>query len=782
VNTPRLTRPWLEPPPAAELHGAWTGQVSAEFGLQPLVAHLLLQRGIARLEDARPYIDPWRFPPPAPPPLPGLEAAAARLEAAIQRRETIAVWGDFDVDGQTSTTLLVSALQDLGARVIYHIPVRAAESHGVNLPNLERLLAQGAGLVLTCDTGISARQEVEFAAARGVDFVITDHHDLPPQLPAACAVLNPRLAPAGHPSATLPGVGVAYKLAEELYRRAGRPQAAHALLDLVALGIVADLALLRDEARWLLQQGLTVLRATPRLGLQAMMEYASLNPASLSETHIGFVLAPRLNALGRLSDANPAVELLTTLEPARARRLALELENWNAQRRLLTNQVFKAALSQLEANPALLDAPVLLLSNPAWPAGVVGIVASRLVELFHRPVVLVSSPPGEPARASARSVEGIHITAAIAAQADLLLGYGGHPMAAGFSLPAGRLDEFRVRLAHTVGQMSAGLPNPGGFPLAIDAWVPLKQADLALVEQLERLAPFGPGSPSPVLAAQGLRLKNAVTLGKEDEHLLLTLDEGGAAFRVVWWQGAGAPLPQGPLDLAYMARAANFRGERQVELELVDLRPSQISQIDLELPGINLVDFRQAADPPAALRAFLQDGPAQVWREGPGAGNQAGGTRLELQPAGRLVIWTIPPGQAELDAVLARVRPLQVACFALQPVDDRFEALIHLLAGMVKFALQQNQGQVHLGRLAAACAQRQVVVRRGIEYLAARGWIELVLDGQDEITVRQGGQAVPATAGRLAAQLSALLEETSAYRDYFRRADLETLLNRDILR
>jgi single-stranded-DNA-specific exonuclease len=365
-------------------------------------------------------------------------------------------------------------------------------------------------------------------------------------------------------------------------------------------------------------------------------------------------------------------------------------------------------------------------------------------------------------------VEGIHITAAIAAQADLLLGYGGHPMAAGFSLPAGRLDEFRVRLAHTVGQMSAGLPNPGGFPLAIDAWVPLKQADLALVEQLERLAPFGPGSPSPVLAAQGLRLKNAVTLGKEDEHLLLTLDEGGAAFRVVWWQGAGAPLPQGPLDLAYMARAANFRGERQVELELVDLRPSQISQIDLELPGINLVDFRQAADPPAALRAFLQDGPAQVWREGPGAGNQAGGTRLELQPAGRLVIWTIPPGQAELDAVLARVRPLQVACFALQPVDDRFEALIHLLAGMVKFALQQNQ--------------RQVVVRRGIEYLAARGWIELVLDGQDEITVRQGGQAVPATAGRLAAQLSALLEETSAYRDYFRRADLETLLNRDILR
>jgi single-stranded-DNA-specific exonuclease len=310
--------------------------------------------------------------------------------------------------------------------------VRARESHGINLPVLEQLINQGVELLLTCDTGISAHEALDYAQSRAVPVLVTDHHDLPPSLPNALALVNPKRLPEDHPLATLPGVGVAYKLAEELYRRAGRPEASAALLDLVALGIVADLALLSGETRYLLQCGLQALRQTRRLGLQAMLELAEIAPQNLAEEHISFVLGPRLNALGRLADANRAIELLTTQDMGRARILALELEGLNAERKLLTDQVFQAAQAQIEADRSLLDEAALVLAHPAWPGGVVGIVASRLVEYYHRPVVLLSAPPGQLARGSARSVEGINITAAIAANQRLLNGFGGHPMAAGY--------------------------------------------------------------------------------------------------------------------------------------------------------------------------------------------------------------------------------------------------------------------------------------------------------------------------------------------------------------
>ena len=383
-------RHWLEPQ-AIDL----PQDLQAAVGGHPLVAQVLARRGILTPAAAAAFLDPARYIPCPATALPGLSAAADRVEAAIRRQEPICVWGDFDVDGQTSTTVLVSTLRDLGAAVTFHIPVRARESHGVNLPVLSEILAGGARLVLTCDTGIDAHAAVDFARSRGVDFVITDHHALPPSLPQAAAVVNPRLLPAGHPLGTLPGVGVAYKLAEELYRRFGREGEALPLVDLAALGIVADVAVQTGEARYLVQQGLAALRQAGRLGIKAMLEAAELHPAWLTETHIGFELGPRLNALGRLSDANISVEFLTTHDPGRARLIAATLEGLNTRRQLLTNQVFQAAQAQLENDPSLLEGAALVLAHPAWPAGVIGIVASRLVERYNRPVVLIADPPDE---------------------------------------------------------------------------------------------------------------------------------------------------------------------------------------------------------------------------------------------------------------------------------------------------------------------------------------------------------------------------------------------------
>ncbi len=351
-------RKWIEPSDQTIAEGLF----SLTRG-SLLAARALARRGYADVRLARAFLDPDCFQPAEPGEMPGLDRAKLRLWTAMQNREHILVWGDFDVDGQTATAILVETLTELGGKVSYHIPIRAKESHGVGLNVLRELLEVSNDpprLVLTCDTGISAYDAIAYANERDVDVIVTDHHELPTRhagedeieeiqelLPLAYAIVSPRLLPQNHGLSGLPGAGVAYKLAEALYRHAGYPGGVSKYQDLAALGIVADVALLTGETRFLLQRGLECLRGSQRVGLQAIYEMSGLVPASMTEEQIGFVLAPRLNALGRLSDANPAVELLTTKDAGRARVLAMELEGWNSQRQLMTGQVLKAAQDQI---------------------------------------------------------------------------------------------------------------------------------------------------------------------------------------------------------------------------------------------------------------------------------------------------------------------------------------------------------------------------------------------------------------------------------------------------
>mgnify|MGYP003729698685 CR=1 FL=1 len=764
---------WIEPSPVEV-----SPQMQRAAGGHLLLAQILARRGITDAETALAFLDPAHYHPAPPEELPDVDKAVRRLEQAIRERRRIFVWGDFDVDGQTATTILVSTLEALGASPVgYYIPDRERESHGVNLPALERLIADGAELILTCDTGITAHEPVAYARSRGVDVIITDHHDLPAQLPEACAVINPSMLPNDHPLRHLPGVGVAYKLAEALYERAGRSREVEQYLDLVALGIVADVATLRGDTRYLLQRGLGALRCTNRAGLLAILELAGINPERLTEEHIAFELAPRLNAMGRLDDATAAVEFLRSVDVAQARILAARLEGLHAQRKRLCDQVMQAAEARIAQEPALLEEAVLILSHPSWPVGVIGVVAGRLAERYHKPTILIATPPGEHARGSARSVEGCDIHAAIAAHADLLVRFGGHPMAAGLSIAPEHIPEFRRALSRTVAQMCQGVKQKAH--LQIEAYLSLSELSLELAEQLERLAPFGPGNPPPVFATRSLTLRNHSSLGRSGEHLQLTVEDGnGNTGRVIWWQGAGFSLPVGRFDMAYTVRASDYRGRRELQVEWVDAReesapPTLMPSTQRGRPRV--IDYRQCEDD-RELHRLLMELRAQkgaelmLWAEAEARAHLAGRDRYELMPAEALILWTAPPGPAELRAALKQVSPQEIYLFCVPTGLDELETLLKRLGGLVKHALDTSEGIVRLSTLAAATAQREVTVEVGLQWLAARGLVT-VRRQDDELYIKPGQPATGQTAPQLAARLRSLLEETAAYRAFLRRVD-----------
>jgi single-stranded-DNA-specific exonuclease len=695
-----------------------------------------------------------------------MDRAVKRISLAIRRKERVCVWGDFDVDGQTSTALLVQTLQAFGVDVTYHIPIRAVSSHGVHIPQLTELIDRGAKLILTCDTGISAHKAVDYAKARGVDFVITDHHEPGGTLPDAAAVVNPKLLAEDHTLANLAGVGVAYKLAEALLGSDdfSRPSTTTEvvttdLLDLVALGLIADVALLKGETRTLTQLGLKALRNSERLGLKMIAGFANQPLGQATEDYIGFVLAPRLNAIGRLGDANPTVELLITSDPSRARVLAAQLEGLNAQRKLLTNQVYQAAEAQLRTDPSLLTQPAIVLGNPAWPGGVIGIVASRLKERYNKPVILFNTAEGKPARGSARSIEGLHITDAIAAQSDLLLGFGGHPMAAGLSLGQENLPAFRKGLGKTIERMlgKAAREEPS---LQIDAWMPLGELNLDLADSIEHMAPFGAGNPSLTFASRGLRLKSAAALGRGGEHIRLNVeDENGNQQSILWWNGGIENKPEGKFDLAYSVRAATFRGERQLALEFVDFRVVEEVAVEVKSKQIEVIDLRKSVDQFTRLTV-------QTYVEGDARKKIDGVDRYSLQPSAELALYTAPPGPGELKAILEQVNPQKVYLVAQNPPVEKADEFLIRLAGMVKFVIAKKAGKTKISELAAATAQREITVRIGLEWLAAGGHV--TVSGEDDaVLLSQGsGEGNEYVRKELYLAVKGLLEETAAYRNY----------------
>lgn len=751
-------RPWhiapaVEPPPA----------FTRQLGLHPVAARLAAQRGWRDPAALNAFLDPAAYTPAPADQLPDLPLAVTCLAQAIRAQHLIGVWGDFDVDGQTATAALVHALRALGGQVIYHIPIRERESHGVKTPFLRPFLAQGARVLLTCDTGVTAYEAIDEARALGVTVLVTDHHTLGDRLPNAHAVVNPQRLPPGHPLRALPGVGVAFKLIEALFAHFGRDEA-EIYTDLAALGIVADVAQQVADTRQLLQRGLAQLRRAPRLGLQAMSEAGKFDLAALDEQTIGFQIAPRLNAMGRLGDANPMVELLTTTDLTVARTLAAQMEGLNQQRRELTEQVTQAALRLIEADPSLLDDwPALVLGKAGWPAGVIGIVANRLAERFGKPTVLFTLE-GDLARGSARSVEGVDITAAIAACAPWLTHFGGHPAAAGLGLPTANLAHFRRALSEAVRAQ-----DPVVGALTIDLTLPLTELTPEAVLGWHRLAPFGAGNPAPMLAALHLRVQAVSVMGAQKQHRrVLVADDADNVHEVLAWNFQG-DLPAGVFDLAYTARLGVYKGERQLQTLWHSARPAErASGPELTsapiAPAITWVDCRHQ---PLTAERLAAHPPGVLWAEGGLLDDLRPLNRLALAPAPTLIIGTAPPDHATFQAALAHVQPHTVIVYGLLPEVDTPETFLRRLGGLVKFVLTQTPATTSLAVLAAHMAHTPATIQHGLRWWQARGAWRYTASPAGDLALTAVSPPDPASAEHALAALKTALAEARAYRQHF---------------
>jgi single-stranded-DNA-specific exonuclease len=442
---------------------------------------------------------------------------------------------------------------------------------------------------------------------------------------------------------------------------------------------------------------------------------------------------------------------------------------------LLTSQVTEAAEAQLRENPDLLTQPAIILSHPNWPGGVVGIVANRLVERYHKPAILFAESDDGILRGSARSVEGLHITEAITANKDLLLSFGGHPMAAGMSLQQDNFTSFRRGLGKAV-EKQLGETVFDEPTLQIDAWLTLDQITLALANDLEMLAPFGAGNPKLILASRRVKFISATEIGKTREHLrLMVEDDLGKSQPLLWWGGAGESLPElgSTIDVAYSIRPSTFRGEKQVSLTFDEFRISQEKVIEIQPARLEVIDLR--LKPISDVIKMLESVPSiQVWAEG--VDKDKGASRFDLALADELIIYTSPPSPADLRSVLGLVKPKKVYVFASVPETEKTDSFLSRLSGLCKFALKQYGGETSIKKLSAVLACRESAVRIGLEWLAAGGHVAVASEDDAVLLSKGNGETNQYLQKELFIALRGILEETSAFREYFSKADLNKLM------
>ena len=566
-------------------------QLSQELGINPVIARLLAERGITTPEETHSFIQPSMQAVHDPHQLHDMDKALERIQEAVAAGEQITVYGDYDADGITSTALMYEVLQDVGANVNYYVPNRFRDGYGPNAEAYQKIIDQGTKLIITVDNGVSGKAVIDPVVKQGIDVIVTDHHEMPEDLPDAYAIVHPRYPGSNYPFADLSGVGVAFKVAWALL-----DEFPEELLDLVAIGEIADVVSVSDENRPLIMMGIQELRQGMRPGLHALVKEAGISEQSLTDQDIGFVIAPRLNALGRIADANEGVELLTTLDEDRATKLAKAVEQANSKRQELVNEIMGEAQQQVDRLPQ--DQPVLLVVGHDWHQGVLGIVASRLMDQTGKPTIVASTNDDQKiAKGSGRSVDGFNLFAALDGHRDLMTSFGGHPAACGLSFETENSEKLRNVLLHEAGNQH--FDGQKKQPLKIAASISPAEVSMQLYDQLVSLSPFGPGNEQPVFELQPDQINSIVTMGKDNSHLKFMVgDQQSQVTVIAFGKGKLAAVLRAAManqiKLAVKISINEWRGKRTVQLMLEDISIDSPVIIDQRTNKLNPQLFNEA--------------------------------------------------------------------------------------------------------------------------------------------------------------------------------------------
>jgi len=538
-------------------------------GIPLLIRQLLYNRGITQPSDIDTFLAADERLRGDPNVLPGMHEAVARLYRALLSREKIAIYGDFDTDGITATALLVQGLSMLDCEAVPYIPDRINEGYGLKSTALETLQKQGVSLVVTVDCGITAASEIKKAGRMGLDIIVTDHHVPPDDIPSAAAVIDPKLPDSEYPTPELAGVGVAMKLLEALFSGLGKVDQLEKVTDLVALGTVADMVPLLGENRYLVKQGLRLLSNSPRLGVQEIINQSGLDAANISSTSISWTIAPRLNAAGRIGDAMNSYRLLMTDSIDEARQLAGWLEQKNLERQKLTSRALERAREQVKMQ---VDQPLLMASDPGFPAGIIGLVAGRLVEEYYKPVIVVRTGDRY-CGGSSRSIPEFNMIEALNRCSHLLTRFGGHSRAAGLSLYTRDLPLLKQALLEIAADELEGVDlRP---KIDIDAETTLPDLGGDTYSTIQKMAPFGQGNPLPTFLSRGVEVITSSTMGSDNSHLRIKVKQGSMLFDGVGF-GLGNYIDElsNSINIVYNLEMDHWNGQSKLRLNILDFEPS----------------------------------------------------------------------------------------------------------------------------------------------------------------------------------------------------------------
>ncbi len=767
-------------PDTSNCDDAISGEVLEAAGGSEILAKILHRRGVRTVDEIAAFLDENRYTPSGPMQLPDLDRALARVTRAIVEGERITVYGDYDVDGVTGTSVLYTVLKRLGAQVDYYIPHRTSEGYGLNLKAVSVLASKHrAKLIITCDCGVSNFAEINFAKSLGVETIVLDHHSMPDLLPPAVAIVHPKRLSEEHPLFHLPGVGVAYKFCEALLIDRGFPDEVEQLLDFVTLGMIADLVPLVKENRYLVKIGLPKLVNSERPGLKALLKQVRGEDTDL----VGFGLAPRINAVGRLSDAKTAVELMTTESEEVAEQLAGQLQRENVRRQELCEKIFTEADHYVSTKLNLTRDRAIAIYHEGWHHGVVGIVASRLVEKYNRPVFLAEFDRTDGVvKGSARGVSGIDLYQVLKENETLMTRWGGHKMAAGFSCDADKASALCKAITLTCNRMLAGNPLRGRVDIDVSVESSLLSLDLA--SELNRLAPFGMDNKKPQVFVSQLTCIGTKALGKDGKHsrVVFKSQASQSPLEAVFWNSKGRVPEEGQLvDVVCTPSVNAFNGRDRLQLVLADWRMSGISEDEvcdhaLDLPvlpeaavvlpvvqqvmaqepetslvastqstlpsvpdvpevstallaqssrqlsvRLNFKDLRGHESPELILKKALEKFGEKIAIFAESCPKPPGVNfvdRTTLTRSEHLLIWQFPPTVKVFQQLIQQAQAKNVYLLAVEhPELDEGAAFLKRLFGLVKFAVNQRDGQVDGEKLASAMGSSKMAVALGLTVL-----------------------------------------------------------------